>query len=796
MKTKNLFNIFNKKIKKQNGEVNIVILILLVIAIVICTQFYGAINGALTAVNGGSMNIPNAVNLLTSAGYAVAATGQTFNGNVNGTITGTITAPTGRTATYVIAASDATAVEKAQADVVCVKVGSYDNSISLFQTYIDLATTKGGTVSATSGNYYPDATGVVPIFVKSNVKLDLGKSNWHWDGVQHFASSPLYYYALFTAQGSVTATTSLLTSNGVSGNNSITVALGSEFAIGEYVWLSSTNVPLAGAEGYNWPDGEIHKVINVSGNVVTFAEPLYRAYTTANTSILSLLSPIINWSINGGNFVGLNNPSQGSLIFGANISAVWCAEFQIANTHMLNYDWIGIGIADSVSGNIFNNYIECHGIETIANYGILTVGCDANLDIHDNYVTGATQAIVGGGSDEGSPMYCFVSNNTLISNGQGDQIDMHTCDSWGFQYNSNYVSSNGYGVGMGGVQYSLTGNTIISYLYCIYPRDATVSNIDVTLTNNYCSSVTQPLIYWITNSGVASFKHITINGLFQLSQMGSAPAILIRPTSQTHGVVDIQNVQLTKGNITYAMIDIRQVDEVNISNSQIASAGSGFDNIFVTNAIRGNITNNKSSLATRAGLYLYNSTNMIIQSNYFYGNNDGYMESNGSGYNIVSNNFFNTNSSFNMNPSYIATSTRVYGNTGYIASGETRTISGSLAGVTPAGIMSSIDNPFGQAVRVMSVDVEVTTQGAASGTMDVGIGSSNSADYNTMFNVLPCDNGTSYPYFFNSIKTGTYGVQTNPIYWNTGAGNRYLNFYAHVANLAYVATYTITIMGN
>lgn len=144
----------------------------------------------------------------------------------------------------------------------------------------------------------------------------------------------------------------------------------------------------------------------------------------------------------------------------------------------------------------------------------------------------------------------------------------------------------------------------------------------------------------------------------------------------------------------------------------------------------------------------------------------------------------------------VGASTIVSGNRGFIAKGEIRTISGTLAGVTPAGIMLSVDNPFGQAVRVLSVDIEVTTQGAASGSMCVGVGSSATSDYPTMFSVLPCDNGTSYPYFFNSLKTATYGVQTNPINWATGAGNRYLNFYAHVANAAYVATYTITVMGN
>ena len=130
------------------------------------------------------------------------------------------------------------------------------------------------------------------------------------------------------------------------------------------------------------------------------------------------------------------------------------------------------------------------------------------------------------------------------------------------------------------------------------------------------------------------------------------------------------------------------------------------------------------------------------------------------------------------------------------AIGEIMTYTGTLTGVTPAGIMASIVNPFECNVSVLSVDIEVTTQGAAGRSMCVGVGDSSTTDYENIFHVLPCDNGTSYPYFFNSLYTVTYGVQTNPIYWAYGGGNIYLNFFANVANAGYVATYTITVMGS
>jgi hypothetical protein len=139
----------------------------------------------------------------------------------------------------------------------------------------------------------------------------------------------------------------------------------------------------------------------------------------------------------------------------------------------------------------------------------------------------------------------------------------------------------------------------------------------------------------------------------------------------------------------------------------------------------------------------------------------------------------------------------VRANKGYIAPGEIRTYSGTLAGVTPAGIMASVDNPFGQQVNILSIDVSYSAAGAASGTMCAGVGSSATTDYANAISVFPCDTAASAtaPILCNSLRTATYGVQTTPLVWNTGAANRYVNFYAHAANNGLVGKYVITVMG-
>lgn len=164
-----LLEVFGLKQVHGRLQMNIALVILLAIAIIIVTQFYGVIN---TSYTNQVPNVPNAVAFLLSHGYAVAAPGDTFVGDVTGNLTGDVTGSisggtvsgdgsgltgvildgtgtttgavpyfsdsgeisgntvagltwtatqqaTGRGATIVVAASDATAAEKAQADYLC-----------------------------------------------------------------------------------------------------------------------------------------------------------------------------------------------------------------------------------------------------------------------------------------------------------------------------------------------------------------------------------------------------------------------------------------------------------------------------------------------------------------------------------------------------------------------------------------------------------------------------------------------------------------------------------------------------
>ena len=134
----------------------------------------------------------------------------------------------------------------------------------------------------------------------------------------------------------------------------------------------------------------------------------------------------------------------------------------------------------------------------------------------------------------------------------------------------------------------------------------------------------------------------------------------------------------------------------------------------------------------------------------------------------------------------------IYDNYGYIARGEIRTYSGIIATLTQDAY-NSLDNPFGQAVRVLSLDIYVSTNATAtSPNIDCGIGSSATTDYVTLFDDLP---GETIG-FYNSL-IATPGTQTVPQLWASGSGNRYLNMsIKDAAATGMVATYTVTVMGN
>lgn len=132
--------------------------------------------------------------------------------------------------------------------------------------------------------------------------------------------------------------------------------------------------------------------------------------------------------------------------------------------------------------------------------------------------------------------------------------------------------------------------------------------------------------------------------------------------------------------------------------------------------------NNGRSIISMSG------DNNVIEGNQFYSSNSTYgiRELSTSQDNIISNNNFRANTFYygsgNAITPYAGSNSLIYGNKSYIASGEVRTISGSLTTGAADAIGFAWHDPELQDIYIKKVVVTVTTPGGTVGShLDVGI---------------------------------------------------------------------------
>lgn len=199
------------------------------------------------------------------------------------------------------------------------------------------------------------------------------------------------------------------------------------------------------------------------------------------------------------------------------------------------------------------------------------------------------------------------------------------------------------------------------------------------------------------------------------------------------------------------------------------------------------ILHGKNASATAITLQTNASNNQIIGGSLYLANSFVSMDST-----TIGNSIKNlTISGATASVADTGTLNRVCECNGYIARGETKTITGSISTLTE-NAFNSLLNPYGVSMRVVSLDVYISK--AATSTepnIDCGIGSSATADYNNLFDDLPGEIAGLY-----RSTAGTPGVQTTPIIWKGFSGNKYLNMSIKgAAATGMVATYVITVMG-
>ncbi len=468
---------------------------------------------------------------------------------------------------------------------------------------------------------------------------------------------------------------------------------------------------------------------------------------------------------------------------------------------------------------------DCEGFNTSANqnYDHVAITGSSYITVEDCYFTKKSCGVyVGPGSD-----YNIIKNNRIYSTYDGEHIyvyqssfnliegntcigkQTHTGECISISSADNRVIGNycdpqvmctGIGAGTDGGEFA-TG-TIISNNRVINAENEgiSVTQINCTISNNIVTASSRwgicvSAMATVTGNVVTASDYANIR--VQTGSDGSTiTGNTVTYSGDTGGIQIVSNYNTVSENNAYA-------------NVGAGIAGSGNNNIISGNTL---IDNNGSGIYLPSGNYnqiIGNTVTRVSASQ-----NYGIAINSGTG-NTISNNVVFNQSDQNIRIANGVTlttidnndlrgtgtaillldtggTTVIRNNKGYIAPGEVRTYSGTIATLTE-NAFNSVDNPFGQTVRVLSEDYYVSTGATAtSPNIDCGIGASATTDYNNLTDDLP---GETIGFYKSTIATP--GTQTVPILWQSGAGNRYLNHSIKgAAATGMVMTYTITVMGN
>jgi parallel beta-helix repeat protein len=708
-------------------------------------------------------------------------------GDLNAT---SITAPTGRTATYVIAFPGSSAEELAQANVVGTNAltGTTDNS--LFDTALTiLNVNSGGTLYFTGRALFCDEVLVsynnIRITSSKNASIDLYQGGTFVNFAFGAYGDNLEFYHInfwFTDTTAVAITRppdcirgpvnptnatnknvnihdcSLIGINtaGVSGGlKHTTIGKAIDPADGSY-WTINNNY----FYGCSWESVSIGFYssvptlyhpdhITVTNNQMTgLSDRCYGGVVTEHGATNCVISNNTISNMGAGDGYGIyaiagnaDDPSNGVVISGNKINN--CSFAGILLGYCNNVE---------VSGNIITGtYLTTLISPTLTDIGIYVGGessCVAShVNINGNIITGtiAQGILVANSSND-----INITGNTIKSI-RNIGIELYTCRN-----------------------INIKSNTISYVYYENIKLSSGHTQINVKIQNNSLSNCSQSASSWksirligtVTNAWIESNSIFDSNSLFSttINSNASIGDGHIHATT-VQGLTICQNILLAdtgEGTENCKIADIDYINKI----------------IYVTALLTKNHTSGAALTSPNLATYVINIDPAATCSNIIVANNN-WLNYGASG--ITG--FWDTTTKSKIS--------KVINNEGYIAPGEIRTYSGTITTLTE-NAFNALDNPFRQAVRVLSLDIYVSTAATAtSPNIDCGIGSSATTDYTTLFDDLP---GETIGFYKSTIATP--GTQTVPQLWASGSGDRYITMSIKgAAATGMVASYTVTVMG-
>lgn len=399
----------------------------------------------------------------------------------------TWTIPTGRTAYYSIAASNAPAIERAQADIVLTGVAAADTTaINSAMTAANVA--GAGIVHLSSGTFQLADNNPTSLRVPSNVTLE-GEGT---TTVLNKAATGLLRSAIDTTGSLGFVGTPTLDIPLKAATVTLNAGQGANFAAGDLVIITSTQT-FRGIAGTN--KFEMMVLDAVAGDVLTFSNQTQDSYALLSTARVTKVNSTQNPVIRNLRIVGPDDNTNGD-----GIILTYSRNAVIDNVHVFGFAQEGIAVA----GYNYNTKVTGGSIENVtvafSGAGIETFNGNQYVLVDGVYFNNNFYSTHHGGANVNVNRFISYRDNNIVGKA-GGYIFNSSQSTESVSYVGNVVDANNSILLNAGNNFLFTNNTVRG-ANTIMVSNASIGTVN--MTGNTFYDVNSSWIYYIANNTAAS----------------------------------------------------------------------------------------------------------------------------------------------------------------------------------------------------------------------------------------------------------------------------------------------------
>lgn len=475
--------------------------------------------------------------------------------------------------------------------------GVTDNTLRI-QAVIDSIPVEGGTVLIPEGRFLSST-----IDLKSNLKI-ISEGGGELVAIANDT-------VLLRAAGSLTPVADL-TVQGTERDDSITLASVIGLSIGDFILISSDEAD----NPVDYPTidmGEIRRIVNIAGNVVSIEGGLWATYTLAENATVDRVNVCENVEINNLIVTGADMVESGW-----GINGYLAHNLRIINNKVRSHGYCNIGLQSCINSLIDGNFIS-DAQKPTSGYGVSTFNACSNIIISNNEVRRCRHLTMwgGGAAVKGVPNKVSIIGNTLQNSIIAAAVDAHGL---GGEINivGNIISDSATQGIRVGCRYINIADNIFSnlYSYAVSLRGSSLVR-SLTVTGNKSSSGPGG-VYMHDDNGQTAIERIVITG----NSFASTIALWVN-NPNFNGAIVSDNYLDALGS-SYG-IWLQGVNDFVISGNNIRNSLRSAIHVFESTrgVIEGNLLkdNNKSDSDTAyrdSHINLWDSTYISIANNRYY----------------------------------------------------------------------------------------------------------------------------------------------------------------------------------